>query len=64
MVGEFHNGRGEWYATDTYQDRAALTRAVCCDIKPDSHHFEESYSVDGGRTWRPAFIGDLTRIKP
>ena len=27
----------------------------------DSHHFEETYSKDGGTTWHPAFSADLTR---
>jgi hypothetical protein len=29
-----------------------------------SGRFEESYSDDGGRTWVPAFIANLTREKP
>ncbi|MGI8769825.1 MAG: hypothetical protein ACR2JE_00130, partial [Acidobacteriaceae bacterium] len=27
----------------------------------DSHRYEESYSDDGGKTWAPAFLADLTR---
>jgi hypothetical protein len=36
-------------------------RAQLEEIEPDSHHFEESYSADGGKTWAPAFIANLTR---
>jgi hypothetical protein len=64
LIGAFKDGRGELYAQDTFQDRAILVRAVWSEIQPDSHHFEESYSDDGGRTWVPAFVASLTREKP
>ncbi|HEY2464235.1 MAG TPA: hypothetical protein VGI32_09255 [Steroidobacteraceae bacterium] len=61
LIGAFKDGRGELLASDTFNDRAILVRAVWSDIKPDSHRFEESYSADGGKTWSPAFIASLTR---
>jgi hypothetical protein len=61
LIGSFKDGRGELFSQDTFKDRAILVRAVWSDITPDSHHFEESYSDDGGKTWAPAFIADLTR---
>jgi hypothetical protein len=64
LIGAFQNGRGELFASDTFKDRTILVRAVWSDIKPDSHRFEESYSDDGGKTWAPAFIATLTRLKP
>src|ERR1700733_10067349 len=63
-IGSFSNGRGELIAQDTFKGRTVLVRGVWSDIKPDSHHFEESYSQDGGKTWAPAFIASLTRLKP
>jgi hypothetical protein len=63
-IGSFSNGRGELIAQDTIKGRSVLVRAVWSEIKPDSHHFEESYSEDGGKTWAPAFIASLTRLKP
>jgi hypothetical protein len=64
LIGAFKDGRGELFASDTYKDRSILVRGVWSEIKPDSHHFEESYSNDGGKTWAPAFIAELTRLKP
>jgi hypothetical protein len=64
LVGEFKNGRGELISADSFGNRTILVRGVWSDIKPDSHRFEESYSDDGGRTWAPAFIAELTREKP
>jgi hypothetical protein len=63
LIGAFKDGRGELYAMDTFNDRAILVRAVWSDITPDSHHFEQSYSDDGGKTWAAAFIATLTRDK-
>jgi hypothetical protein len=62
-IGEFKNGRGELFSQDTFDGRSILVRGVWSDIKPDSHRFEESYSDDGGKTWAPAFIANLTREK-
>jgi hypothetical protein len=64
LIGSFRNGRGELFASDTFNDRSILVRGVWSDITPDSHHYEESYSNDGGKTWVPAFIAKLTRAKP
>lgn len=64
LIGAFKDGRGELFSSDTFKDRSILVRGVWSDIKPDSHHFEESYSDDGGKTWTPAFIAELTRVKP
>jgi len=63
LIGAFKDGRGELYAKDTLNDQAILVRAVWSDITPDSHHFEQSYSDDGGKTWAAAFIATLTRDK-
>jgi len=64
LIGEFRDGRGELYAQETRRGRSTLIRGVWSDIKPDSHHFEEAYSDDGGKTWVPYFIADLTRAQP
>ncbi len=29
----------------------------------DSHHLEEAFSDDGGKTWDPNFVATLTREK-
>jgi hypothetical protein len=34
---------------------------VWSDITPDSHHVEQSFSDNVGRTWEPNFIATLTR---
>jgi hypothetical protein len=64
LIGAFKDGRGELFAQDTFHDKSILVRGVWSNIAPDSHHFEESYSNDGGKTWASAFIAELTREAP
>jgi hypothetical protein len=62
-MGEFKNGRGEFYGQERYNGRAILVRFVWFDITVDSYHVEQSYSADGGKTWEPNFVANLTREK-
>ena len=62
-IGEFKDGRGEFYDQEPYNGRTILVRVIWSDITPDSHHFEQSFSDDGGKTWEPNFIATLTRAK-
>jgi hypothetical protein len=61
LIGAFKDGRGELFSQDTFHGKTVLVRGVWSHIEPDSHHYEESYSADGGKTWAAAFIADLTR---
>jgi hypothetical protein len=60
--GEFKDGRGELISQETYQGRTVLVRTVWSDIQPNSHHFQQSFSDDNGKTWVPNFEASLTRI--
>jgi hypothetical protein len=60
-IGEFTNGRGELFDQESFDGRAILMRFVWSDITPDSHHVEQSFSDNGGRTWEPNFVATLTR---
>jgi hypothetical protein len=61
MIGAFQNGRGELIGQDTLDGRSILVRAVWSNFTPTSHTYQESYSVDGGRTWEVAFTATKTR---
>jgi hypothetical protein len=62
-IGSFKEGRGELFSQDTFNGKSILVRGVWSNITPNSHRYEESYSNDGGATWAPAFIANLTREK-
>jgi hypothetical protein len=61
-IGEFKNGRGEFYDQELYNGRAILVRFIWSKITPNSAHFEQSFSDDGGKTWEVNWITDQTRV--
>ena len=61
-IGEFKDGRGEFYGQETLDGRAILVRFVISDITPDSCRFEQAFSADGGRTWEVNWIAVDTRV--
>jgi hypothetical protein len=60
-IGEFKNGRGEFYNQDTYNSRAILVRFVITKVTENSYRFEQSFSDDGGKTWELNWIAIDTR---
>jgi hypothetical protein len=62
-VGEFRNGRGEFYDQETLNGRAIFVRFVISDITPNSCRFEQAFSEDGGKTWEVNWIARDTRVK-
>jgi len=62
-IGEFRNGRGEFFDQETLNGRAILVRFVISDITPNSCRFEQAFSGDGGRTWEVNWIATDTRVK-
>ena len=62
-IGAFKEGRGEFYNQDTFDGRDILVRFVISGITPDSAHFEQAFSVDGGRTWEVNWIATDTRLR-
>jgi hypothetical protein len=60
-IGEFKNGRGEFYDQEPLNGRAILVRFVISDITPNSCRFEQSFSDDGGKTWEVNWIATDTR---
>src|SRR5215213_11085928 len=62
-IGEFKNGRGEFYSQETFNDRVILVRFVISDITSNSCHFEQAFSTDGGKTWQVTWVATDTRLK-
>jgi len=62
-VGEFKNGRGEFYDQEVFEGRMILVRNVWSDITADFCRFEQSFSDDGGKTWEVNWIAEDTRVK-
>jgi hypothetical protein len=63
MVGEFINDRGTFYDSESYNGRAVFVRFLWTVRSPNSAHWEQAFSADGGKTWETNFIWDLAREK-
>jgi len=61
MVGEFKDGRGEFYDQETWEGRSIYVRFIWSGITPTSCHWEQAFSADGGRTWETNWTMDFTR---
>ena len=61
-IGEFKNGRGEFYDQEPLRGRAILVRFVILNITSNSCRFEQSFSDDGGKTWELNWVATDTRV--
>lgn len=62
-IGEFTNGRGEFFDQEALNGRAILVRFVISDITANSCHFEQAFSDDGGATWEVNWRATDTRVR-
>jgi hypothetical protein len=63
VIGQFKDGRGEFYSQETLNGRAIFVRFVITQINPDTCRFEQAFSDDGGKTWEVNWIAVDTRVK-
>lgn len=61
-VGEFKQGRGEFFDQETLNGRLILVRFVISDITADACHFEQAFSDDGGKTWEVNWVAVDSRV--
>src|SRR4030095_14784009 len=62
-IGEFKNGRGEFFNQETLNGRSILVRFVISEINAHLYRFEQSFSDDGGKTWELNWIATDTRLQ-
>jgi hypothetical protein len=63
MVGQFTDGRGEFYNQQMFQGRAVYARFTWTGVTTNTPHFEQAFSADGGKTWETNWITDQTKEK-
>ena len=56
LVGEFKNGRGEFYGEETFKERVVLVREVYTPVDARTRKLEVAYSADGGKSWETNWI--------
>jgi hypothetical protein len=62
MIGEFRDGRGEFFGQEFHEGRAVYARFIWSNITPASCRWEQALSEDGGRTWETNWIMEFTRV--
>ena len=63
MIGEFSNGRGEFYDQEMFEGRSIFVRFVWSEITKNSCRWEQAFSADGGKTWETNWMVEFTRIE-
>lgn len=63
MVGEFKDGRGEFYDHETFQGKPIMVRFIFSDVTPRSFQLEQSFSPDDGKSWEANWVATFTRKK-
>jgi len=57
IVGEFKNGRGEFFTDETVNSRPIMIRFIVSDITPESFRFERASLAEGSKTWEVSNTG-------
>jgi len=63
-VGEFRNGRADFYDQEAINGRAVLVRFSIWGVTPEEARSEQAFSTDGGKTWEVNWITRYTRAGP
>ena len=60
-VGEFKNGRGDFYDQEIIDGKTILIRFSIWGITADTAQSEQAFSADGGKTWETNWVNRYTR---
>jgi len=61
QIGEFRDGHGDFYTTDTINGKTTLIRFDWSRMTSGTPHFEQAFSADGGKSWEVNWITDQIR---
>jgi hypothetical protein len=62
MIGEFKNGRGQFFDQEPFNGRTIWVRFTMFSISPNSARSEQAFSDDAGTTWETNWINEYTRV--
>jgi len=62
-VGEFRNGRGEFYGEESFKNRVVLVREIYTPVDATRRKLEVAYSADGGKSWETNWIMTDTLVR-
>jgi hypothetical protein len=61
VIGRFVDGIGTFYGDDTFEGKPVRVRFIWSKIDLTHAHWEQAFSVDGGKTWETNWTQELTR---
>ncbi|HZZ70380.1 MAG TPA: hypothetical protein VFE18_19595 [Phenylobacterium sp.] len=61
-IGEFKDGRIDFYDEEPFNGRAILVRFSVYSTGPTTHVSEQAFSADGGKTWEVNWINRYTLV--
>ena len=64
VVGSFSGDVGTFEGEDTFEGRPIRVRFVWTRISPQRARWEQAFSADGGSTWEPNWVMEMTRVAP
>ena len=60
-IGNFSNGRGEFFDQEDFGDKSIFVRFVFSDVTPNSFLTEQAFSPDFGKTWETNWTATFTK---
>jgi hypothetical protein len=64
VKGRFVDGVGAFYSNEEFNGRPIVVRYQWSHATPDTAHWEQAFSPDGGKTWEVNWRMDFVRVKP
>jgi hypothetical protein len=61
-VGQFKDGRGEFYDQEDYNGKNIFVRYLWI-VSADTPRWEQAFSIDGGKTWETNWVATFVRDK-
>jgi hypothetical protein len=61
IKGHFENGVGSFYSDDTLRGKPVRVRVTWTHNAPNTAHWEQAFSADGGKTWEINWTTDFVK---
>jgi hypothetical protein len=63
-IGDFRNGRVDFYDQEAINGRAVLVRFSIWTVSTEEARSEQAFSADGGKTWEVNWLTRYNRVSP
>ena len=63
QIGRFQNGVGEFYGNEVFGGRHVFVRFKWTLTNTDSPVWEQAFSLDAGKSWKPNYIVEFEQVQ-